>query len=84
MENNDFLIKLIFFCRYNRIAQAVKIIFAIATFISYGLQGYVPVSIIWGTYLSKKYEHSDRKLCMEFTTRILIVIATCKWSRKYI
>lgn len=60
------------------IAQSVKIIFALATFISYGLQGYVPVAIIWGTYLSKRFENSNRKLQWELLVRILIVIATCK------
>lgn len=63
---------------FRSVAQSVKIIFAVATFISYGLQGYVPVAIIWGTYLSKKFEHSDKKLHWELLVRILIVIATCK------
>lgn len=56
----------------------MKIIFALATFISYGLQGYVPVAIIWGTYLSKRFENSPKKLHWELLCRICIVIATCK------
>lgn len=56
------------------------IIFAVATFISYGLQGYVPVAIIWGTYLSKRFENSPKKLHWELLVRILIVLATCKHS----
>lgn len=59
----------------------MKIIFAVATFISYGLQGYVPVAIIWGTYLSKRFENSNKKLYWEFLTRVSIVLVTCK-SRK--
>lgn len=60
------------------IAQCVMVIFAVATFISYGLQGYVPVAIIWGTYLSKRFENSERKLQWEILVRVLIVLATCK------
>lgn len=71
----------ILFISICRVAQCVKIIFAVATFISYGLQGYVPVAIIWGTYLSKRFENSNKKLYWEFLTRVSIVLVTCK-SRK--
>lgn len=57
-------------------AQAVNVIFAVAIFISYGLQCYVPVEIIWTNYLVKRYETSGNKLMMEYVTRICIVIAT--------
>lgn len=53
----------------------VQGIFTLATFISYGLQCYVPVEIIWGTYLSKRFEG---KLKWEFVVRISIVLVTCK------
>lgn len=58
------------------LAKCIRGIFALATFISYGLQGYVPVSIIWGTYLSKRWEDSDNKIYYEFAVRIFIVLIT--------
>lgn len=58
------------------LAKCIRGIFALATFISYGLQGYVPVSIVWGTYLSKVWEESDYKIYYEFAVRILIVLIT--------
>uniref|UniRef100_A0A7G3ABM4 Putative amino acid transporter n=1 Tax=Lutzomyia longipalpis TaxID=7200 RepID=A0A7G3ABM4_LUTLO len=57
-------------------AQAITIIFAVAIFISYGLQCYVPVEIIWNQYLLKRFEDSPKKLMMEFVTRIVVVIMT--------
>lgn len=64
---------------YCRAAQVVLIIFAVSIFISYALQAYVPISILWGTYLIQKYENSDRKLLFEFATRLAVVIFTCKF-----
>uniref|UniRef100_A0A1B0D729 Amino acid transporter transmembrane domain-containing protein n=1 Tax=Phlebotomus papatasi TaxID=29031 RepID=A0A1B0D729_PHLPP len=57
-------------------AQAITIIFAVAIFISYGLQCYVPVEIIWNQYLLKRFENSPKKLMWEFITRIVVVIIT--------
>lgn len=34
----------------------VKILFSIAIFISYGLQGFVAINILWGTCRSKRYK----------------------------
>lgn len=63
-----------------RLSQAVQIIFAIAVFISYGLQGYVPVEIIWKTYLREKLEGSSSgKLTFyEYLTRVVVAIFICK------
>ncbi|KAG4071463.1 hypothetical protein HA402_011617 [Bradysia odoriphaga] len=58
------------------LAKCVRVMFALATFISYGLQGYVPVSIVWGTYLSKLCENSDYKIYYEFAVRLLLVLIT--------
>lgn len=49
--------------------------FTAATFISYGLQCYVPVEIIWTNYLTKRF---GGKLKWEFVVRISIVLITCK------
>lgn len=55
--------------------KVVQGIFTVATFISYGLQCYVPVEIIWGNYLKKRF---NEKLKWEFAVRITIVLVTCK------
>lgn len=55
-------------------------IFTVATFISYGLQCYVPVEIIWGNYLSKRF---NGKLVWEFAVRVTIVLITCKLNRRH-
>ncbi|KAJ6640808.1 Proton-coupled amino acid transporter-like protein [Pseudolycoriella hygida] len=57
------------------IARSIQAIFALATFISYGLQGYVPVSIVWG-YLSKSFENSNKQIYYEFAVRIGTVLVT--------
>lgn len=61
-----------------RLAQCVKIAFAIAIFFSYALQAYVPIEIIWKTYLKSKLEHSNKKLLIEYVMRTIIVIVTCE------
>lgn len=61
-------------------AKVVQGIFTLATFISYGLQCYVPVEIIWGNYLSKRF---NGQLKWEFAVRITIVLITCKFTYKF-
>lgn len=56
----------------------MNIIFAIAIYITYALQCYVPVDIIWSTYMKKKYENSDHRLVIEYTMRAGVVLVTCK------
>uniref|UniRef100_A0A1B6FW34 Amino acid transporter transmembrane domain-containing protein n=1 Tax=Cuerna arida TaxID=1464854 RepID=A0A1B6FW34_9HEMI len=58
------------------LAQCVKIAFAIAIFISYALQAYVPIEIIWNTYLKAKLDQSNKKLLIEYVMRTVIVIMT--------
>ncbi|XP_031641119.1 proton-coupled amino acid transporter-like protein CG1139 [Contarinia nasturtii] len=55
------------------ITKIVQGIFTVATFISYGLQCYVPVEIIWGNYLKKRFNES---LIWELVVRIVIVLIT--------
>lgn len=57
-------------------AQSIKIMFAIAIFITHALQGYVPVEIIWHTYLDQKIHR--RKIFWEYVCRTIITLATCK------
>lgn len=56
----------------------MKIAFAIAIYISYALQAYVPIEIIWNTYLKTKLEQSNKKLLIEYIMRTVIVIITCE------
>ncbi|XP_017059494.1 proton-coupled amino acid transporter-like protein CG1139 [Drosophila ficusphila] len=57
------------------LAQVVKIFFAITTWISYALQGYVTAHILWGKYLSKRFKES-RQTLYELIFRALIVLLT--------
>lgn len=69
------LIILLFF--FFSAAQILKCLFALCIFVSYALQCYVPVEIIWKNYLALKFENSEKKLMWEFVTRIGIVLGTC-------
>lgn len=60
------------------LAQAVKLLFAFAIFISYALQAYVPVDIIWNTYMKRRIQNWD-KATMEYLLRISVVVVTCKY-----
>lgn len=57
-------------------AQSIKIMFAIAIFITYALQGYVPVEIIWNTYLNHRIP--ENKLFWEYVLRTAVTLATCE------
>jgi hypothetical protein len=54
--------------------------FAIAIFITYALQCYVPLEILWGTYIKDRLVHDSKrkKLLVEYIMRTCIVIGTCK------
>ncbi|XP_033191566.1 proton-coupled amino acid transporter-like protein pathetic isoform X2 [Bombus vosnesenskii] len=55
------------------LAQSAKLMIAVAIFLTYGLQFYVPMEIIWKNL--KQY-FSSRKLLGEYLVRILMVIFT--------
>ncbi|XP_014300412.1 proton-coupled amino acid transporter-like protein pathetic isoform X1 [Microplitis demolitor] len=55
------------------LAQAVKLMIAIAIFLTYGLQFYVPMEIIWKNL---KHHFGARKLYAEYLVRIGLVIFT--------
>ncbi|EDV96843.1 proton-coupled amino acid transporter-like protein CG1139 [Drosophila grimshawi] len=57
-------------------AQVAKIFFAITTYISYALQGYVTAHIVWGQYLSKRIENVKMHTLYELIFRALIVLLT--------
>ena len=74
-QNSKYCIKLSFFFS---LSQAVQVLFAIAIFITYALQSYVPVEIIWSTYLKEKFEKSRYNLLYEYILRTVLVLVTCK------
>ncbi|XP_011864105.1 PREDICTED: proton-coupled amino acid transporter 1-like isoform X2 [Vollenhovia emeryi] len=55
-------------------AQSIKIMFAIAIFITYALQAYVPVEILWTTYLDHRIQ--NRKLLWEYVCRTVVTLVT--------
>ncbi|XP_012272958.1 proton-coupled amino acid transporter-like protein CG1139 [Orussus abietinus] len=55
-------------------AQSIRIMFAIAILFTYALQGYVPVEIIWNTYLDHRIQ--NRKLFWEYVCRTVVTLAT--------
>ncbi|PNF20534.1 Proton-coupled amino acid transporter-like protein CG1139 [Cryptotermes secundus] len=61
-----------------KLAQSVKIMFAIAIFITYALQCYVPLEIVWSTYIKDRLGQasSTKKLLVEYLMRTCIVIGT--------
>ncbi|GJQ79448.1 hypothetical protein Trydic_g16306 [Trypoxylus dichotomus] len=57
-------------------AQVIKILYALAIFITYGLQCYVAIDIAWNEYLSKRLDKNKRKTFFEYVTRTVIVLIT--------
>lgn len=64
------------------LAQSVNAIFAVAIFISYGLQCYVPVEIIWTRYLVQHLQNASptKKLVVEYVMRVSVVLITCEYN----
>ncbi|KAK9891999.1 hypothetical protein WA026_017480 [Henosepilachna vigintioctopunctata] len=58
------------------LAKSIRILYSVAIFISYGLQGYVPVEIMWKTYILKHLEGSNRLMLWEYVLRVVSVILT--------
>ncbi|KAJ8959323.1 hypothetical protein NQ318_022009, partial [Aromia moschata] len=58
------------------LAQSIRILYSVAIFISYGLQGYVPVQIIWTTYIVNRLEEGNKKLLWEYLLRLACVVIT--------
>jgi hypothetical protein len=56
-----------------RLAQSVKMMIAVAIFLTYSLQFYVPMEIMWK---SLKHRFTSRPLLAEYIMRILFVIGT--------
>lgn len=60
---------------FYRLAQLVRLMMAVAIFLSYSLQFYVPFNIVWPWV--KIYFHTDRSIRLaEHATRTILVFAT--------
>lgn len=61
-----------------RLAQSVRLMMALAIFLSYGLQFYVPMNIVWP--LLKDRLHTEKaQMYGEYAVRTILVIFTCKY-----
>ncbi|XP_054733993.1 proton-coupled amino acid transporter-like protein CG1139 [Anastrepha obliqua] len=58
------------------LAQVTKITFAITTWVTYAVQGYVTADIIWNKYLSKRTKNASRDVLYELLIRASIVLLT--------
>nr|CAD7265040.1 unnamed protein product [Timema shepardi] len=60
------------------LAQSVKIMFAVAIFITYALQCYVPVEIVWNTYLKERMAKRSETMqtLVEYLMRTAMVLGT--------
>lgn len=58
------------------LAQSVKIMLAIAIFVTHALQCYVAVDIAWNHYLLPVVEKRNHKLLMEYLVRTSLVLIT--------
>lgn len=62
-----------------RLAQSVRVVMALAIFLSYGLQFYVPIGIVWPAL--KGYFHSQSsQRNAELSIRVFLVTLTCKFT----
>lgn len=57
-------------------ALVCRCFFLVAVFISYSLQGYVIVAILWRVYLQKRFEGNPRACLYEYLVRYAIVLVS--------
>ncbi|KAK7601201.1 hypothetical protein V9T40_008642 [Parthenolecanium corni] len=58
------------------LAQLTKLIFAFAIYITYALQCYVPVDIIWSSYMKESFAKRANSLTYQYLLRIVCVVIT--------
>ncbi|KAH8278192.1 hypothetical protein KR044_001548, partial [Drosophila immigrans] len=56
--------------------QCTKVLFAVTTYISYSLQGYVTAHILWNKYLVHRITDESKHLRYEFLMRAIFVVLT--------
>lgn len=63
---------------FSRLAQSVRAAMGFSIFLSYGLQFYVPIGIVWPAL--KGYFHSQSSQhYAELSVRVFLVTLTCKY-----
>lgn len=60
-------------------AQSVRLMMAIAIFLSYGLQFYVPMNIVW-PIIRDRLDTEKSQVIGEYVTRSVLVFVTCKYK----
>lgn len=61
---------------FSRIPEITRILFVFAVFISYALQCYVPISIIWENYVSEKIRSSESSTRYQLLLRLVTTVFT--------
>lgn len=69
-----------FLCRKTKVIQMV---YSVSIGLSYALQCYVAVEIIWGNHLSKSNLFSKYPTLGEYAVRLAIVLLTCEWNGQF-
>lgn len=64
-----------------RAVKLVRVLYAIAVYISYGLQCYPSVEILWNTYIYDRIKDSNHLLFWEYVLRVAAVLVTCKYLK---
>lgn len=59
-------------------AQSVRLMMALAIFLSYGLQFYVPISIM-GPWVRSYFNSDQSQYVSDLALRIALIIVTCKY-----
>ncbi|KAK3932263.1 Proton-coupled amino acid transporter-like protein [Frankliniella fusca] len=57
-------------------SQICKLVFAVAIFITYALQCYVPLDVLWEQRLKKRLEKNSHLLLWEYVARTVLVLFT--------
>uniref|UniRef100_A0A1Y1NIZ6 Amino acid transporter transmembrane domain-containing protein n=4 Tax=Photinus pyralis TaxID=7054 RepID=A0A1Y1NIZ6_PHOPY len=58
------------------LSKVVQGLYSLAIFISYGLQGFVPINIMWNTYLAHYFINFKRPWVCEYLLRVVTVLVT--------
>lgn len=61
------------------LAQSVQVMMALAIFLSYGLQFYVPINVM-GPWVRGFFETDESKMMSELVLRVVLVMFTCKYD----
>lgn len=63
--------------------KAVQMVYSVSIGLSYALQCYVAVEIIWGNHLSKSNLFSNHPTLGEYAVRLGIVLLTCECNGQF-